>query len=259
MPRVFVSYVHENQLIVDRLTNILTAHGVSVWLDHTSLQPGQRWVDEIRRGIREGDFFLACFSPEYASRPQTYMNEELTLAIDQLRQRPTDRSWFIPVFLSASSSIPDRNIGGGETLSSIQHVSLADDWDEGIRRLLEVIGPKDAALRHAALAGLADVSNRKRIAAADALGAMGASALFAVPKLATLLKDKNETVVAAVAEALGNICGGSAGRKSPEFDAVVRTLLQTIKTADVYYFSEHAVRASSARSNYHLSRVCFAS
>lgn len=137
MPRVFVSYVRENLEVVERLASILRAHGVDVWLDRESLRPGQRWADEFRRRINYGDYFLAGFSQDYASRSRTYMNEELILAIDALRQRPSNRSWFLPVLLSDSTAIPDRNIGGGETLASIQNVSLQDDWDEGIRKLLE--------------------------------------------------------------------------------------------------------------------------
>lgn len=242
MPRVFVSYVRENLKIVERLATILRAHGVDVWLDRESLKPGQRWADEIRRGINSGDYFLACFSEEYASRSRTYMNEELTLAIDELRQRPSNRSWFLPVLLSDFTAVPDRNIGGGETLASIQYVSLQDDWDEGIRKLLEVIQP-NAALLHAALADLSNASKRKKIAAAGVLGSMEGSAIVAVPQLLSLLKDENDTVVAASAEALGKICGGSAVRNSPEVKEVVSKLLETMRTAEVYYSSRHAARA----------------
>jgi hypothetical protein len=33
---------------------------------------------------------MACFSKEYNERDETYMNEELTIAIDKLRKRPSD-------------------------------------------------------------------------------------------------------------------------------------------------------------------------
>ena len=66
------------------------------------------------------------------------MNEELTIAIEELRQRPTDRVWFIPVKLNRCK-IPNRNIGGGETLNDRQHVKLYKDWDGGIQRIIEVI------------------------------------------------------------------------------------------------------------------------
>ena len=138
MPRVFISYIRENSEDVIRLVNALKAHQVDVWFDRTHLKPGNRWADVIRREIAQGDFFLACFSTEFSKRRKTFMHEEITQAIEQLRQRPVDQPWFIPVLLS-DCEIPDRSIGAGETLRSIQWVTLYDDWDEGIRRIVAVI------------------------------------------------------------------------------------------------------------------------
>lgn len=143
MPRVFISYVRENSEEVQRLANELKAHGIKVWLDKYQIKPGYRWKDAIREGISQGDFFIACFSDEYHNRSKTYMNEELILAIEELRQRPTDRAWFIPVLLS-ETHVPNRDIGAGETLRSIQWVELYKNWDDGIRSILSVIQP-DAA------------------------------------------------------------------------------------------------------------------
>jgi hypothetical protein len=152
MPRVFISYIRENSKDVIRLVNALKAHQVDVWFDQTHLQPGDRWADVIRREIAQGDFFIACFSTEFSKRRKTFMHEEITQAIEQLRQRPVDQPWFIPVLLS-DCEIPDRSIGVGETLRSIQWVTLYDDWDEGIRRIVAVIrpegGPSDSRQQNA--------------------------------------------------------------------------------------------------------------
>ena len=129
MKGVFISYVRENAEIVDRLYQDLKAHGIQVWLDRNDIDPGDRWEQAIRRAIQQGAFFIACFSKEYNARDRTYMNEELTLAIDVLRQRPTDQIWFIPVKLN-ECRIPDRDIGGGETLQVFQDVNLYEHWDD---------------------------------------------------------------------------------------------------------------------------------
>ena len=73
------------------------------------------------------------------------MNEELTLAIEILRQKPQDHSWFIPVLLS-KCVVPDRDIGAGETLPDIQQVRLYEDWQGGIKRIISVINPKAVSL-----------------------------------------------------------------------------------------------------------------
>ena len=81
MQHVFISYIHENEEMVDKLCKALELHGIKVWLDRNDIKPGSRWKQAIREAIREGAFFIACFSKEYNKRDKTYMNEELTIAI----------------------------------------------------------------------------------------------------------------------------------------------------------------------------------
>ena len=68
------------------------------------------------------------------------MNEELTLAIEELRQRSSDKAWFIPVKLN-ECEVPDRDIGGGETIQDLHYTALYEDWNAGIQRILRVIQP----------------------------------------------------------------------------------------------------------------------
>ena len=140
MKRVFISYVNENFLIVDLLYQELDSCGIQVWMDRNNIAPGLRWKQEIRRAIQQGAFFIACFSQEYDERARTYMNEELTIAIEELRQRPTDSAWFIPVKLN-ECEIPDLDIGRGETLRDLQYVNLYEDWDINIQRILKIVQP----------------------------------------------------------------------------------------------------------------------
>lgn len=140
MDHVFISYVRENSAAIDKLAAGLRSFGIRVWLDREHLAPGLRWKDAIRRAIRDGAFFIACFSSEYNEKSKSYMNEELTLAIEELRQRTAEQVWFIPALLN-KCIVPDRNIGGGESLDSIQYVPLYDDWNEGLRRIASVIRP----------------------------------------------------------------------------------------------------------------------
>jgi len=137
--QVFISYVHENSQEVQQLCDKLIKHGVNVWLDRNNIMPGTRWQWAIQRAIHDEAFFIACFSREYNGRDETYMNEELTLAIERLRRLPHDRAWFIPVKLS-ECEIPDRSIGAGETLQDLQYVELYKNWDDGIKRILLAIG-----------------------------------------------------------------------------------------------------------------------
>jgi hypothetical protein len=135
---VFVSYVKEDAALVSRLCGDLAAHGITTWRDREALKPGQRWKREIAEAIRSGGFFLACFSDNYYQRDSTYMNEELIIAIEELRRRPADRMWFLPVLLSRCD-IPSRSVGAGETLQDLHAVSLVEDWERGILQLVSVM------------------------------------------------------------------------------------------------------------------------
>lgn len=181
MPSVFVSYIRQDFEAASRIAAVLTEFEVTVWLDKTSIKPGLRWQDQIRQGISDGDFFLACFSKAYISRKKSYMNEELTLAIEELRLRPTDRAWFIPVKLT-DCEIPDRSIGAGESFRSIQWVDLYIDWTTGMEKVLSVVVPGSERIPRL-VAQLDAQSARRRTEAIEALGRLGLLAKAAIPKL----------------------------------------------------------------------------
>jgi HEAT repeat protein len=232
MARVFISYVQEDLTHVVRLVTTLREYGIEVWFDRDQLRPGHRWRDEIRVGIAQGDFFIACFSKRYSERARTYMNEELTLAIEELRQRSTDRAWFLPVLLS-DTQIPDRSIGGGDTLRSLQWVNLYSDWHTGVARILSVVQPNSGRVLQL-IQSLNSESARERIRAADSLRAMGPLASQAVPRLLEILSDQNVTVRASAAQALGII--------GVETEEVVAKLLSVV-AAEEYYSSLYATMA----------------
>ena len=137
---VFISYVREDSHYVDRLQNKLEAAGVPVWRDTASIWPGQDWRAKIRSAITDNALvFIACFSRASLGRRKSYQNEELALAIEQLRLRPPEIPWLIPVRFD-ECDIPDRDIGGGRILSSIQRADLSGDrFDEGAARLLATV------------------------------------------------------------------------------------------------------------------------
>lgn len=87
-PHVFLSHVREDAERVERLAADLEARGVATWIDRHQIKPGQRWQKAIEDAIRSGAFFVACFSQAYVGRARSYMNEELLIAIEEVRLRP---------------------------------------------------------------------------------------------------------------------------------------------------------------------------
>jgi len=137
---VFISYVREDSHRVDQLQQKLEAAGIPVWRDTADLWPGEDWRAKIRRAITDNALvFIACFSSASSARYKSYQNEELTLAMEQMRRRNPDDPWLIPVRFD-ECEIPDRAIGGGRTLPSIQRADLfGDRSDDGTARLVAAI------------------------------------------------------------------------------------------------------------------------
>jgi hypothetical protein len=138
--QVFISYVRENSDRVDWLCRMLEAAGIPVWLDTAQLFPGQDWRTVIRRAIREDSLaFLACFSSESVSQTRTYQNEEIVLAISEMRLRPPGQSWLIPVRFD-DCEIPGWSIGGDQMLSDLHQSDLfGDNCQQNADRLVEAI------------------------------------------------------------------------------------------------------------------------
>lgn len=206
MAHVFISYVRENENDVIRLMDALQTNGVVVWRDKDSIGPGTPWKSAIRKAIREGDFFIACFSQEYEQRGKTVMNEELLLAVDELRMRPVERAWFIPVRFS-ECRVPEYSIGAGATLDGLQYVNLFEDWEAGVQKILNVINPIPLEVQ-THVAALRSSDPFVRLSAAGELARIGNRR--AVPPLIEALSDSDMHVRADVARALSLISDARA-------------------------------------------------
>jgi len=124
MTHAFISYVSENRVAAEAIAKVLEHNGIKVWLDRNALKPGQVWLDEIRGAIRSGAYFLPLFSAEWQARKRSVANEELLLAIEELRLRPSNQAWLIPIKLNACE-IPDIPIGLNRTIHDLHHLDFS--------------------------------------------------------------------------------------------------------------------------------------
>ncbi|HUC56925.1 MAG TPA: CHAT domain-containing protein [Streptosporangiaceae bacterium] len=133
----FLSYDPGDAASVTRLQRTLEGAGISVWRDTGDLWPGMDWRYEMRKAIADGALvFIACFSRASVGRVKSVQNEQLILAIDQLRLRAPGTVWLIPVRLD-ECVIPEWDIGGGRTLGSLQPIDLSGDrFEPGSVRLI---------------------------------------------------------------------------------------------------------------------------
>lgn len=164
---VFISYVREDKEAVDGLCSVLDAAQIPYWRDRNDLGPGDAWRAKIREAIRDDSLvFLACFSDASRARTKSYMNEELTVAVEEFRLRPPGHPWLIPVRFD-EGDVPEWGLGGGLYMSDLNYCDLfGKHHTANAARLVTTIhrlmGERqlDAA---ATLAAVEQVSNEERV------------------------------------------------------------------------------------------------
>ena len=145
--RVFVAYVREDRPRVSKLVSELERAGLEVWWDYQILG-GREWKKVIAKRIQMADVFVACFSEAYAIRQETYMDTELSMAVEEYSVRSDGRVWILPVLFSRCK-LPDISIPGREDckLCDLQSIDLSGADDTAIRRLIEsILQPEEEAL-----------------------------------------------------------------------------------------------------------------
>jgi hypothetical protein len=149
---VFISYVREDADRVTALKKVLEAAGVPVWTDKSSLGPGEDWRIKIEEAItKRALVFLACFSSNSQNKPVTYQNEELNLAVEQMRLRAFDQAWLMPVRFD-DCELPTFRIGPSRDLGSLNRTDLfGEEREENqaalIAATLRVLGAAGQVVR----------------------------------------------------------------------------------------------------------------
>jgi len=138
-----VSYLREDSLRVKQIVRALEAAGVPTWIDVDDLKPGLRWKSQIREAVSRAPLVLLCISEAYGRREKTYLNEELTLMIEELRQRRVDRPWLLVLRLD-DCPVPARPIGAGETMEDLQRIDAFPDPNAAVRHVVEALASSSA-------------------------------------------------------------------------------------------------------------------
>ncbi len=114
--RFFLCYSSRDRQFALKLAQDLVEEGVTVWIDHWQLQPGDSLYEKIPRGIRQASWFGIVLSPNsVASR---WCRRELSQALEkelQLRGRPfvipiLHHTCRIPAFLEEKVYVDMRKV-----------------------------------------------------------------------------------------------------------------------------------------------------
>lgn len=127
-PKVFLSYVREDEEIVFNLYRNLKDQGLQPWLDKVDLMTGVEWDRAIRKAIRESDFIVVCISSRTRVK-RGYIQRELRQALDCYEELPPGDAFLMPVRLE-ECEVP-------EDLLKYQYTDLFDD--DGFDRLVKSI------------------------------------------------------------------------------------------------------------------------
>jgi hypothetical protein len=92
----FLSHSHDDSEWVEWLGEQLEdVHGLKCWLDKWVLSPGEKWQQEMAKGLAEVDCCIICVGDK---KPDGWFLEEIELALDMQVENP-DSYLVIPVLL----------------------------------------------------------------------------------------------------------------------------------------------------------------
>lgn len=133
--QVFLSYAREDFEMAEKLYKDLTYHGINVWFDKKSLEPGKNWKIEIRKAIQNSSHFLLLLSSNSVLKRGFYQ-KEIRAALEVIDELPEGQVFVIPVRLD------DCEVSN-EKLKEIQWLDLFESYKRGLRDLLIMFGFDD--------------------------------------------------------------------------------------------------------------------
>jgi len=129
--KIFICYAKEDYKMAMKIYSDLKNYGFSPWIDIENLLPGQNWKSIIEDSIYSSSHFLALLSSNSLTKTG-FVQKELILAFDYLKQCPLDKIFIIPVKL-------DNCEPKNEILSKLHHVDLFIDYEKGFNKIVRSI------------------------------------------------------------------------------------------------------------------------
>jgi len=128
--QVFISHAHEDTDFAHRLAADLREPGWHVWIVPDSIQPGEKWVEAINRGLAESSVFILVLTPAAVSSP--WVKSETNVAIELQHK---DYLRLVPLYVEHCDVPPLWNI--------YQRVSFLGQYEDGLAALLVELEPTD--------------------------------------------------------------------------------------------------------------------
>ncbi|MFN8373390.1 MAG: TIR domain-containing protein [Anaerolineae bacterium] len=132
MKRVFISYSRRQKTFADRLARDLSDAGLDVWIDFRQIEGGERWRDEIYKGLEKSEGVVFCLSPDAIK--SEWCRREVATA------RSQSKPVYPVVVVEALELLDDYE----ETawMAEIQYIPFEERYEQGINELITALSGK---------------------------------------------------------------------------------------------------------------------
>ncbi|NWF70722.1 MAG: TIR domain-containing protein [Chloroflexi bacterium] len=135
MKRIFISYSRRNKPFAERLARDLSDAGLDVWIDFRQIEGGERWRDEIFKGLEKSEAVVYCISPDAIK--SEWCRREVATA------RGQNKVVYPIVVVNALEML--EQFPETEWISEIQFITFENRYEQAITELIAALsGRRDA-------------------------------------------------------------------------------------------------------------------
>ena len=133
MMKVFISHVHNDEALAQKIVAILEEAGLEVWDDTREILPGDNWAEQVAQALKESEAMVVLLTPE-ATRSR-WIRREIEYALGE--ERYSKR--LIPVLVGDPADFSQEAIPW--ILWRLQMIKLSeyDKEEEGIRQIVQTL------------------------------------------------------------------------------------------------------------------------
>jgi hypothetical protein len=132
--QVFISHAHQDAEFAHRLAADLAAAGWRAWITPESIQPGEKWVEAIGRGLDGSGVFVVALTPDAVGSRMVRNETNAAIGLDSRGEVQ-----FIPLDVAACTAPTLWNV--------YQRVPFRGRYEDGLQALLDRLAGQTAADR----------------------------------------------------------------------------------------------------------------
>lgn len=127
MPKVFLSYAHDDAEFARKLAADLRVRGINVWIDVSDLKPGLRIEDSIGNALRDSDALLVILSR--SSLQSQWVRREIEIGLSKSKGLPL----VVPIVIDIEAR---RNLPPSIATYQFLDLSEKEDYNLGLDHLV---------------------------------------------------------------------------------------------------------------------------